>query len=148
MKQLKKNVKYVATEASRFLSNRNVQIAFMLFMFALVIFQTAGPAFAAEESGSGATIETIANGIRGGLRQVYQMLGLIVIPVAVVALAYCGFNVIWGGDKGMDKARSTFVHLVIGLVLVFLAPLIISAMAKWFSSSGEYGVFDNVSAPQ
>ena len=80
--------------------------------------------------------DQIAQGVGTGLKSVYNVLKAVAIPVAVIAFALCAYKIFVEGEKGMEKAKKIAIYTVIGLAIVFLAPLVIKNVASWFSGLG------------
>jgi len=95
-------------------------------------------------SGAYATSSSTAiqEGVKGGTKQMYELLTAIVIPVAVVCFAWNAFKALFGGERGMETAKKNIFTIVMVLALVFLAPIAIEQVASWFeTSSSSSGVF-------
>lgn len=90
---------------------------------------SAMPAFANGD------VSTITNGISNGAQQIWNILVGVVAPIAAVALAFCAFKILWGGQRAAEEAKSTAIKIVIGIAIVLLAPSIISAVKGWFTQS-------------
>lgn len=105
-----------------------------VLLFALIL----QPAFA----GSGDTIGTIEDGVRKGLGEVYKIMSAIVIPIACLAFGFAAFKIFTGGEKGMQTAKMTILYTIIGLVIVYAAPVVIQQVSDWAKSSfGQTDVF-------
>lgn len=59
----------------------------------------------------------------------------------LLALGFAAYQILAGGEKGMEKAKKTILYTAIGIAIVFLAPTIINQISGWFSNSGDAGVF-------
>lgn len=134
--KMKQNLMFIGNQAAKVVTNKTFRVSMMLFMFGIAMLRTALPAFAATTD--------IINGIRDGMSEIYTIILYITIPVTVVFVAFAAFKAIWGGDKGMETAKATIVRLVIGLAIVYLAPLLVVTAAGWFDNSGDEGVFDHM----
>ena len=86
---------------------------------------------------SGAAASGIESGVKQGLGQIYRILTSIVVPVAVVCLAFAAYQVFTGGERGMESAKKIILYTVIGVGIVYLAPLIIQEVGGWFSTTSE-----------
>lgn len=89
-----------------------------------------------------APTDAIEDGVKTGLSQLYSIMTKLVVPVAVVVLAWCAFKVFAGGQKGMEEAKKTALITIIVIAIVYLAPLIVQQVASWFESSMDTSVFD------
>lgn len=87
-------------------------------------------------------ISNIEGGIKAGTQQIYSIMTGVIIPIAVVFFAWAAFKALFGGEKGMEQAKKTILTIVIVLALVWLAPLLITEISGWFSSTGDQGVFN------
>lgn len=88
------------------------------------------------------TTSSIAEGITGGAEQLFNIMEAVVIPIGAVCFAWNGFKVLFGGERGMEQAKRNMLIIVIVLALVFLAPLIIKEVSKWFN--GGEGTWDSI----
>lgn len=79
----------------------------------------------------------IESGVKEGLQSIYKLLIAIALPIAAIALAVAGFNFFMGGERGADKARKIIIYTVIGVVVVFVAPLLIEAVQSWFGKMSD-----------
>lgn len=86
---------------------------------------TAAPALA------NATSE-ITSGVTQGLGKVWEIFTGIALPVAAIALAVCGVSVIVGNERSTEAAKKTAIRIVVGIVIIMLAPTIVNAMGSWF----------------
>ena len=120
--------------------------AIVLMLVVLTMLMTTF-AFAAEEAtqatqpGEGGTATTIEEGVKTGMGKVYGIITAVVIPVAVVCLGVGAFQFFFGGERGVEKAKKICLYTLGGVALVYLAPLIVTEVASWFSSNGDAGVF-------
>ena len=85
----------------------------------------------------------IVSNIASGMGEMFQILRAIVIPVAVIALVFAGYQVLMGGEKGMETAKKTVVSIIVAVALVMVAPLILEQVAGWFGDASENQVFSD-----
>lgn len=100
--------------------------AFMLII-AYGLLMSAVPAFATAD---------IAGQVTQGLSQVYKIISAIVLPIAIIALAWAASKLIGGGARGGEEAKAMIIKIIIGIGIVYLAPVIITTIAGWFSKGG------------
>ena len=96
---------------------------------------------ATQASGSG-TAATIEQGVKTGMGKVYGIITAIAVPIAAVCLGVGAFQFFFGGERGVEKAKKICLYTLGGVALVYLAPVVVSEIASWFSSTGDAGVFD------
>ncbi len=76
--------------------------------------------------------QTIGEHIAEGGQQVYGLLTTVMIPVMVVFVGYYAIKGIFGGDRGMEQAKTGIFRLILIMALVYLAPVIITTARSWF----------------
>lgn len=96
---------------------------------------------ATQASGSG-TAATIEQGVKTGMGKVYGIITAIAVPIAAVCLGFGAFQFFFGGERGVEKAKKICLYTLGGVALVYLAPVVVSEIASWFSSTGDAGIFD------
>ncbi len=96
---------------------------------------------ATQASGSG-TAATIEQGVKTGMGKVYGIITAIAVPIAAVCLGVGAFQFFFGGERGVEKAKKICLYTLGGVALVYLAPVVVSEIASWFSSTGDAGIFD------
>lgn len=79
----------------------------------------------------------IQDGVKDGTASLYSIMTAIVLPIAAVSLAWNGFKVIFGGERGMETAKKNMLTLVLVLALVYLAPLLIEQVGGWFKGASD-----------
>lgn len=98
-------------------------------LFATAVFATDG------------TAETISGSITSGMEKVYSIITAIVVPVAIICAAVAAFQIFLGGEKGMEKAKRIIIYTLLGVAIVYLAPLIVREVGSWFKG---YSNFSNL----
>ena len=88
---------------------------------------TALPAFADSTA--------IIQGIDGGAEQLWNIFTSIVVPIGIIALAYCGIRLVIGGTRESEQAKNTMIRILVALAVVLLAPLLIRTASSWFSTT-------------
>lgn len=81
-----------------------------------------------------ASAEDIASNINSGIYRLYDIATKVILSVALVAVIIIGFNILTGGDRGMDIARSRAIRVVLAVIIVYLAPLLIENLGGWVTS--------------
>ena len=81
--------------------------------------------------------DSITSGVKTGLKKVYDILTAIVLPIGVVALGVCAVKIIWGNQKSAEEGKAMIVRIVIGLAIIFLAPLLVNEIAGWFKDQSS-----------
>lgn len=97
---------------------------------------------ATQASDISAAATTIEQGVKTGMGKVYGIITVIVAPIAAVCLGAGAFQFFFRGERGVEKAKSIWLYTVIGVALVYLAPVVVAEIASWFSSTGDAGIFD------
>lgn len=87
-------------------------------------------------------IANIEGGIKAGTRQIYSIMTAVIVPIAVVFFVWAAFKMLFGGERGMEQAKKSIFTIVFVLALVWLAPLLVTEVSSWFSSTGDQGVFN------
>lgn len=91
-------------------------------------------AFAGSTSGSEIDTSQMTSAIKNGIAKVYKILTSVILPVATLVFAFNAATALVGGEKGMEKAKRSMLHVIIVLACVFLAPMIVQEIGNWFSS--------------
>lgn len=81
----------------------------------------------------------IQQGITDGVMQLYNIMLAVVLPVAVLCLAWNMFKVFVGGERGMEQAKKNMVVTIAIIAVVYLAPAIITQVGKWFNGQTDSG---------
>ena len=89
-------------------------------------------------AGGTAAATTIEQGVKNGAHELYKVMTAVVLPIAAVCFAWNAFKVLFGGERGMEMAKKQMLTEVIVLALVYLAPLIVTEIGGWFSSSSSW----------
>ena len=84
-----------------------------------------------------ATSDNIASNINSGIYGLYDIATKVVLSVALVAVIVIGFNILTGGDRGMDVARGRAVRVVLAVLIVYLAPLLIENLGGWVTAQSS-----------
>ena len=81
---------------------------------------------------------TIVEALTSALKELYQAITSIALPIGVVIIAICGLYLLFGSNpKYIEKAKSWALAIFIGLLVVFGAPKIVS----WLSEIVSDGTF-------
>lgn len=81
--------------------------------------------------------DSIEGKIATGMESIYKIITGIVVPIAIVALAFAAFQFFMGGEKGMEKAKKCALYTIIGIGVVYLAPFLVSTVAGWFTGGND-----------
>ena len=76
----------------------------------------------------------IVSGVKGGMKEIYDVFQGILLPIAVIGLAAGLLGMLFGGQKGMEKGKQYALIIVLVIGGVYLAPLLVNTIAGWFSS--------------
>ncbi len=106
-------------------------------MFMLFATTFAMSALAGEGDGAAAAAATIGDNIAKGGQEIYSLLSTVMIPIMVVFVGYYAIKGIFGGDRGMEQAKTGIFRLILIMALVYLAPVIVTTARSWFSGFGE-----------
>lgn len=120
------------------LTKRQKEIIFLMVFAAALLFLLCIPAFA---TGTGDTGTTITNEVKKGAKEIYDIFKGILAPIAVVMIVWSVIKALFFGDKGMETAKRSMLIILGCVILVYLAPLMVTTVAEWFSDIGTRGVF-------
>lgn len=82
---------------------------------------------------SGAT-STITSGVKEICRTVYALLTSIAGPIATVLVAGAAFMVLFGGERGMEKAKNFMIRVVMVFGLLYASGTIVMELQGMFST--------------
>ena len=86
--------------------------------------------------------DAVTTAVKTGLGDVWGVVQVISVPVGVVALAICGYNFFFGGERGVEKGRKILIYTIIGLAVIWLAPVLMQTAQGWFqNANGSVNVF-------
>lgn len=123
----------LAAYQAGFLTQKQKRLIAVIALAAVLLFLLAAPAFA--------TSTTIEAEVKSGAKSVYDLFKAVLAPIAVVAVVWNVFKALFLGERGMEGAKKGILIILCIVVLVYLAPVIVSTVAGWFSSIGDQGVF-------
>ena len=81
--------------------------------------------------------DSIQSGISSGANSAYGVMKAVILPIAALALAWCGFKALFGGQKGMEEAKKYALIIIVVVAIVYLAPIIIEQVGGWFANSSK-----------
>ena len=126
-----------------------IRLVVCLILSFSVLTTTALPVLAdGEESSTELTEQTekttgqIESGVKGLLQQVYSLMTAVVLPIALVIVAWAGINVLISGEDGMRQAKKRFLYVIVAFALIWFAPVVIVQVSSWFNGMGTAGIFD------
>ena len=114
--------------------HRVARICGMMLLMAMMMTLVA---FAGNTNNASGAANSIQQGVSNGADSLYSVMKAIILPIAALALAWCGFKAIFGGQKGMEEAKKYALIIVVVIAVVYLAPLIVSQVGGWFSNSSK-----------
>lgn len=117
------------------LSQKQKRLIILFGLAALLLILLISPAFATSAT---STIETE---VKRGAGSVYNLFKAILAPIAVVVVVWNVFKALFLGERGMEGAKKGILITLCIVVIVYLAPVIVTNVAGWFSSVGDQGVF-------
>lgn len=80
------------------------------------------------------TSDAITAGVTGGLKNVYGILEKLIVGVATVFLALNLFKLFWGSQRDMDACKKYIIVCIVVIMVVLLAPTLVSEVAGWFGT--------------
>ena len=119
----------------KILQSKNQRLICFIGILLIAAILTMSLAFAA---GGTTTTGNIENGIKTGSKQLYNIMTAVILPVGAVFFAWNAFRALFGGERGMEQAKKNMLTVVVVLALVYLAPLIVTQIGGWFSSSSSW----------
>lgn len=117
-----------------FHSSQIRRIARVLTVVLIVASLVSVMAFATN-GGSELDTSEMTSAIKNGIAKVYGILTSVILPVATLVFAFNAATALVGGEKGMEKAKRSMLHVIIVLACVFLAPMIVQEIGNWFVSN-------------
>ena len=91
--------------------------------------------------------EAIQKAVSSTLKDLYRIAIRVAIPYGIIMFCWGGLKLMSPDDRGPQKARSIFIWGGLGLAVIFLAPLIITAIKNTLSTYGEADWDNAVSIP-
>lgn len=114
--------------------HRVARICGMMLLMAMMMTLVA---FAGNMNNASGAANSIQQGVSNGADSLYSVMKAIILPIAALALAWCGFKAIFGGQKGMEEAKKYALIIVVVIAVVFLAPVVVQEVGGWFASSSS-----------
>ena len=125
-----------------------ITIALCVFLFVgMFMLATTTSAFCT----SGNT-GNVGNDIKTAVSQVtekiYDIMRAVIVPCCIVALGFAGFQFIFGGSQGAEKARKVVFASGAAIGFVVFAPMVVNTIAGMVKNSGTdnwdtYNPLDN-----
>lgn len=119
------------TTISRKTMTQIMALTLCVFAFVgVVLMGTAATAFCADD------LSSISDAVSNLTNQAYELMRNIIVPCCIVALTYAGFQFLFGGNQGSEKARKVVIGCILALCFVVFAPMIVSTVASMVKSEG------------
>ena len=116
-----------------------MRLACVILALTLVL-SFAAMAFAAE----GGDPTDISEAVENAGQKIWNTLIDISIPVGLVVIVAAGLMLIIShGERDIEKLKKTFVYIIVGYALVFLAPIVLSTIVSMFKGQGS-AAWDNL----
>ena len=100
------------------------EVAARITPAAMIFLMAVESVYASDNTVFGQASSTVFGGV-------YTIVKAVAAAIAVVAVAVAAFKIITGGEKGMESAKTIFVYVLVGIIIVFLAPLAVNTIRKW-----------------
>lgn len=110
-----------------------ITIALCVFLFVgMFMLATTTSAFCGDEDLS----NTIQGAVSGVTEKIYDIMRAVIVPCCIVALGFAGFQFIFGGNQGAEKARKVVFASGAAIGFVVFAPLVVNTIAGMVKNSG------------
>lgn len=109
----------------------------MSMMVLAVLLITTQSAFAADTVTS-ASGNAIVAAVDSGMHSLWVLFKAIVTPIAVIALCVCIAGLFGGSEKTISASKAKVMGVALGIILIFLAPSLVSMVVEWFSSASTW----------
>lgn len=119
-------------------NEKTFKIVNIVCIVAMLMAMVMVSAFAEDGDATGNAIQA---GVLTGTAKVYGIITAVVRAIATLAFVAAALNGIFGGDKGMEKAKKAMLTTLVVMALVWLGPLIVDQFSSWFSNAGTGTVF-------
>lgn len=112
-----------------------ITIALCVFLFVgMFMLATTTSAFCAENPDVGNDIQ---NAVSQVTEKIYSIMRSVIVPCCIVALGFAGFQFIFGGSQGAEKARKVVFASGAAIGFVVFAPMVVKTIAKMVSNNGN-----------
>ena len=110
-----------------------ITIALCVFLFVgMFMLATTTSAVCGDEDLS----NTIQGAVSGVTEKIYDIMRAVIVPCCIVALGFAGFQFIFGGNQGAEKARKVVFASGAAIGFVVFAPLVVNTIAGMVKNSG------------
>lgn len=110
---------------------RMFALALCVFAFVgMVMVGTSTTAFCAGAD----SITTAANNLA---TKAYTIARSVIVPIAICALAFAGFQFLIGGTQGSEKARKVVIGCVCAIAFVVFAPMVVQTVGGFVKDEGK-----------
>ena len=111
-----------------------ITIALCVFLFVgMFMLATTTSAFC-DEAQLGDTIQSAVSGVTD---EIYNIMRAVIVPCCIVALGFAGFQFIFGGNQGAEKARKVVFASGAAIAFVVFAPLAVNTIATMVKNAGN-----------
>lgn len=118
------------------LTNPHTRLCRCIFATMLVTIIVCSSVMCAYASGPDdpGTGSAIIAGIENGTDQIMQIITSITKPIAGVCLAIAFFLILFGGERGLEKAKTKALTILLAIAGVCYAIPMVDEVAKWFGA--------------
>lgn len=110
-----------------------ITIALCVFLFVgMFMLATTTSAFCGDEDLG----NTIQGAVSGVTEKIYDIMRAVIVPCCIVAFGFAGFQFIFGGNQGAEKARKVVFASGAAIGFVVFAPLVVNTIAGMVENSG------------
>lgn len=111
-----------------------ITIALCVFLFVgMFMLATTTSAFCTENPDVGNDIQ---NAVSQVTEKIYDIMRAVIVPCCIVALGFAGFQFIFGGNQGAEKARKVVFASGAAIGFVVFAPMVVNTIAGMVENSG------------
>lgn len=111
-----------------------ITIALCVFLFVGMFMLASTTAAFCDDEDLGNTIQGAVSGVT---EKIYSIMRAVIVPCCIVALGFAGFQFIFGGNQGAEKARKVVFASGAAIGFVVFAPLVVNTIAGMVKTSGK-----------
>ena len=109
---------------------KDTNVSKKIFIFALCITLMMSVVLV----GYAAPLDNISQKVTEGLQQILKLVYTIAIPAGLIAIAWGGIQIFFGGTKAAEQGKALIIRVVIALAIIYGAKLIITTVANWMGA--------------